>query len=254
MISSFFNTIFYIPLYNLFVFLVSISPFNDIGIAIVALTLFVRLLLLPVTHKSVKAQVKMKILEPEINAIKKETEKDKQTQARRVMELYQKHGVNPFSGCLLFLIQMPFIFALFWIFNQELVGGLSHENLYSFIRFPQNFSLLFLGIMDVTQKNLIIALCAGASQYFQIRLALPPSSKKGDGAAEPPSFKDEFAKSFQLQMKYIFPVMVFFLSYSVFSSGVALYWTTSNLISIIHELLVRKKARALITTHVAQST
>ena len=247
MISSFFNTIFYIPLYNLFVFLVSVAPFNDIGVAIIALTLIVRVFLLPVTHKSVKTQAKMKVLEPEINAIKKETEKDKQAQARRVMELYQKHGINPFSGCLLFLIQTPFIFALFWVFNQELVGGLHQENLYSFISFPKDFSLLFLGIMDVTQKNLVIALLAGASQYFQIRLAIPSPPKGQEGVlAGPPSFKDEFAKSFQLQMKYIFPVMVFFLSYSVFSSGVALYWTTSNLVSIIHELLVRRKARELV--------
>jgi len=241
MTSFLFNTFVYEPLYNGFIFLIAITPFHDVGLAIILLTLFVRFLLLPITHKTVKSQAKLRQLEPEINRVKKETEHDKQAQAKKIMELYQAHGVNPFSGCLMFLVQTPFILALFWLFNQGLTDGLNADKLYSFVTLPQNLSLLFFGFVDISQKNIFIALFAGASQYFQIKLAMPPALQQKE-KTEKPSFKDEFAKSFQTQARYVFPVMVFFLSYKIFPAAVALYWVTSNLFSIGHELFVRRKA------------
>lgn len=239
--SLLFNTFVYEPLYNGFIFLIALTPFNDVGLAVVILTLLVRLVLLPITHKTVKSQAKLRQLEPEINRVKKETEHDKQAQAKKIMDLYQEHGVNPFSGCLMFLVQTPFILALFWLFNQGLTNGLSSEKLYSFVTLPHDMSLLFFGIIDISKKNIFIALIAGISQYFQIKLAMPPVSLKKEHL-ERQSFKDEFARSFQTQARYVFPVMVFFLSYKVFPSAVALYWVTSNLFSIGHELFVRRKA------------
>jgi|SRR3989344_105026 len=241
MISSLFNVLFHQPLYNGFIFLTSIAPFHDVGVAVVILTLIVRTLLLPVTHKTVRAQKKMRELEPEIKRIKQETEKDKQAQAKRVMELYQAHGVNPFSGCLVFIIQTPFILSLFWLFNQNFADGFGAENLYSFVSLPENIQTAFLGLLDVSEKSLFMALLVGASQYFQIALAMPPAAKKEEAVA-PLSFKEEFARSFQTQARYVFPVMVFFLSYTVFPAAVALYWVTSNLFSIGHELFVRRAA------------
>ncbi len=241
MLSFLFNTFVYEPLYNGFIFLIAITPFHDVGLAIILLTLGVRFLLLPVTHKTVKSQAKLRLLEPEINRVKKETEHDKQAQAKKIMELYQAHGVNPFSGCLMFLVQTPFILALFWLFNQGLTNGLNTDKLYSFVTLPQDLSLLFFGIVDISQRNIFIALVAGISQYFQIKLSMPPTLPKKE-VTEKPSFKDEFAKSFQTQARYVFPVMVFFLSYKVFPAAVALYWVTSNLFSVGHELFVRRKA------------
>ncbi len=241
MLSLLFNTFVYEPLYNGFIFLIAVTPFHDVGLAVILLTLLVRLVLLPVTHKTVKSQAKLRRLEPEINLVKKETEHDKQAQAKKIMELYQAHGVNPFSGCLMFLVQTPFILALFWLFNQGLTDGLGAEKLYSFITLPKDVSMVFLGILDVSQKSFFVALIAGISQYFQIKLAMPPAAAKKE-QPEKPSFKDEFAKSFQTQARYIFPVMVFFLSYQIFPAAVALYWVTSNLFSIGHELFVRRKA------------
>ena len=243
MFSLIFNTFVYEPLYNGFIFLIAITPFHDVGLAVVILTLLVRLALLPVTHKTVKSQAKLRQLEPEISRVKKETEHNKEAQAKKIMELYKAHGVNPFSGCLIFLVQTPFILALFWLFNQGLTNGLSSEKLYSFVTLPTDLSLLFFGIVDISKKNIFIALVAGISQYFQIKLAMPPIAKKEQ--PEKPSFKDEFAKSFQTQARYVFPVMVFFLSYKVFPAAVALYWVTSNVFSIGHELLVRRKAETI---------
>jgi len=241
MVTSLFNALLYEPLYNGFVFLISVTPFHDVGLAIVLLTLVVRVLLLPVTHKTVRAQKEMRTLEPAIRQIKKETENDKQAQAKRVMELYQAHGVNPFSGCLLFIIQTPVILALFWLFNKELSAGLSADKLYSFVSLPETTTLVFLGLINVSQKSFLVALAAGISQYFQITLAMPPQ-KFTEERTGPPSFKDEFARSFQTQARYVFPVMVFFLSYKMFPAAVALYWVASNLFSVGHELFVRRES------------
>ncbi|OGZ10859.1 MAG: hypothetical protein A3D67_02695 [Candidatus Lloydbacteria bacterium RIFCSPHIGHO2_02_FULL_51_22] len=242
MLSFLFNTFIYDPIYNGFVFFVDITPFHNVGLAVIFITILVRLIILPITHKTVRSQAKMKALEPEITRIKGETKHDTQEQTKRVMELYQKHGVNPFSGCLMLIIQTPILLALFWLFNNEISNGFSTERLYSFIEIPQYISLLFLGFIDMSQRDIFLALAAGISQYFQIKLAVPPLPPR-DANAGTPSLKDEFARSFQTQTKYVFPVMVFFLSFKMFPSAVALYWATSNLFSIAHELFVRRKAQ-----------
>ena len=108
--------------------------------------------------------------------------------------------------------------------------------------------MISLGFINVSQKNLFIAILTGISQYFQIRLAIPAPVKKAEDENKIHSFKDEFAKSFQVQMKYVFPVMIFFLSYTVFPAAVAIYWTTSNLFSIGHEILVKRKIKSIQTT------
>jgi len=241
MLSFFFNTFIYNPIYNGFVFFIDITPFHNVGLSVILLTILVRLIILPVTHKTVRSQAKLKSLEPEINQIKRETENDKQAQTKKVMELYKKHGVNPFSGCLMLIIQTPILLALFWLFNNEISNGFSTERLYSFVEIPHYISMLFLGFIDMSQKDIFLALAAGISQYFQIKLAIPPLPPR-EANAGTPSLKDEFARSFQTQTKYVFPVMVFFLSFKMFPSAVALYWVTSNLFSIAHELFVRRQA------------
>jgi len=242
---AFFNTFFYEPLYNGLVFLISIMPGADVGLAVIVLTLLVKIIILPLSHKSVASQAKMRSIEPEMKRVK-ERHKDKQEQARQVMDLYKKHGVNPFSGCFLMLVQLPIIFALYWVFFKGLANNIDQNLLYSFITAPEQINMHFLGLVDMSKKNIILAALAGISQYFQMKLSMPPipkddgEKKKGDM-----SFKDEFAKNMNLQMRYMLPGIVFFVAYSI-SSAVALYWLVSNLFSIGHELVVKRKALRLI--------
>ena len=241
---AFFNTFFYEPLYNGLVFLISVMPGTDVGLAVIVLTLLVKIIILPLSHKSVASQAKMRSIEPEMKRVK-EQHKDKQEQARQVMDLYKKHGVNPFSGCFLMLVQLPIIFALYWVFFKGLANNIDQTILYSFVVAPEQINVHFLGFIDMSQKNIILAALAGISQYFQMKLSMPPipkddgEKKKGDM-----SFKDEFAKNMNLQMRYMLPGIVFFVAYSI-SSAVALYWLVSNLFSIGHELVVKRKALRL---------
>lgn len=240
-----FNTFFYEPLYNGLVFLISVIPGGDVGLAVIVLTIAVKFLLLPLSHKSVISQAKLRAIEPEAKTIKERHADNKQEQARQIMDLYRRHGINPFSGCLLIFIQLPIIFALYWVFFKGL-PVLDPAPLYSFIPLPEHLNMKFLGIFDMAAKSFILALFAGLSQYYQMKLAMPPLpvSEQKKGAGGQPSFKEEFAKNMNVQMRYVLPGVVFFVAYTI-SSAVALYWLVSNVFSVIHELLVRRSARRI---------
>ncbi len=248
-----FNTALYQPLYNGLFFLTSIVPGADIGIAIIILTLFVKFALLPLTHKTTKTQAYLRKLEPEIKAIRDKI-KDRQEQARQTMDLYKRHGVNPFSGCLTLLIQLPIILALYWVFWKGLsvdgetiksVGGyinsslLNNDIFYSFVSVPESIKVNFLGLIDMTGKSFVLALLAGISQYYQIKLSMPGEVKginlKGTG-----NIKDDIAQSMKFQMRYILPIFVAVFAY-VISAAVALYWVVNNVFMVVHELIVKKK-------------
>lgn len=238
---GFFSTFFYQPAYNALAFLISVVPGGNVGVSIIILTILVRGALLPLSHKSVVSQAKMRAIAPEIEKLKEKHKDNKQEQAKKTMELYKVHGINPFSGCLLVVVQLPIIFALYYAFFKGL-PALNTEHFYSFIQTPLTPSMAFLGL-DLAHKSIILAFIAAVTQYFQIKLSIPalPAAEKGSK----PSFKDDFARSFNVQMRYMLPIIVFGISYSI-SAAVALYWTTSNLFSIAHELYVKRKAEKLV--------
>ena len=226
-------------MYNALVFLVDILPGGSVGLAVIILTLLVKFILFPLSQKSVMTQVKMRKIEPELKKIKELHKNNQQEMTKKTMELYKQEGVNPFSGCFLLLLQLPVIFALYYVF----MAGLKFDSsiLYSFVSLPVALNSVFLGI-DLAKKSLILAILAGISQYYQIRLSLPALPQKT--SKEPLSFQEEFAKNMNVQMKYIFPVLVIFISYSI-SSAIALYWIISNLFAIGQELYVRRKTKEL---------
>jgi YidC/Oxa1 family membrane protein insertase len=245
MISEIFNSIVYKPLYNILVVLLAFIPGANVGYAIITLTILVRLVLFPFSHRSIVSQKKIQSLEGKLKEIK-EKHSDRQDQAAKTMELYKEHGVNPFSGCLFLLVQLPIIFALYWVFSHGITSGsVDQALLYSFVHAPASISFHFLWF-DLTQKSLLLALLAGATQYFQMRLALPPKTttpqtKKGDG---PIQFSEEFKNALAIQSRYVLPVMIFIFAWQ-FASAIALYWIVNNTFSIIHEYSVLQKAKKL---------
>lgn len=244
MISTLYNSILAQPLLNTLVFLANIVPFHDLGISIVILTIIVRLVIFPFTHRSIKTQVKMKELEPEIRKIKEKFKNRQQEQAKEVMALYKKHGVSPFSGCLILLIQLPILIALYRLFW----GGvnLDPEQLYSFVQLPEIIQTKFLGLIDVNERNVFLAIFTGVSQFFQMRLAMPPVKKNQPKPQKSgkPSFKDELARSMSFQSRYILPGFILLITLRL-PAAVAIYWTTMNLFAIIHEGIVRRKAKKI---------
>src|SRR5690606_25945435 len=219
---SIFNTILFNPLYNALVFLSGVMPGNDIGLAIIVLTLIVKVILLPIYHQSIKAQLKIKELEPELKKIKEKYKEDRQEQAKQTMDLYKLYNINPFSAIILLFLQLPIVLALFWVFIRGF--ELNLDILYSFVVAPEVINTSLLGLVNIAESSFFIALLVGFSQFIQMNLSLPPVPKKKKEF----SFKDDFARSMNLQMRYMMPVIIVFIA-STFPSAVAIYWLTSNL-------------------------
>jgi len=178
----------------------------------------------------------MRRIEPELRSVREKFKEDKQEQGRQIMELYKKHGVSPFSGCLMLLIQLPILIAMYRVFVIGVVD-ISPELLYSFVHMPDFIQMKFLNLIDMGKGSVVLAVFAGASQFFQIKLAMPLINRKKTKL----SFGEELSQAMTKQSLYIFPILIFFITLR-FPSAVALYWTTMNISAILHESLIRKKA------------
>src|SRR3989344_1220676 len=233
--SFLYHTFFFDPLYNALVLLFTILPWADAGIIVVLLTILVRLVIFPLSKKAVLTQVKMAEIAPELAKIKEQYKDKPEEQARKTLALYREKGVNPFSGILVIIIQLPIIFALYQIFLH--FPEVNAELLYSFVEVPPSINTTFLGLLDITAKSSILAFLAAVSTFLQFKISM-----KEQKAPTGNSFGDNLTRSMQTQMKYFFPVIVFFISYSI-SGVIALYWLTTNLFSIAQELFVRRKIK-----------
>ncbi len=133
--SNLFHEILYRPLFNALIFLYQYFSFHDLGIAIILLTIILRLILFPLFHKGAKDQAILQRLAPKIKEIQTNHKNDREKQSKALLDLYRQHKVNPFSGFLLLLVQLPILIALYRVF----LNGFSVEtlsNLYSFISSP----------------------------------------------------------------------------------------------------------------------
>jgi YidC/Oxa1 family membrane protein insertase len=241
MLHNIWTAILYQPLVNLLAFFINVVPGGDVGLAIVILTLLVKTVLYPLSQRGIESQAKMNKLAPHLNEIKKGGA-SKEEQARLTFELYKKHQANPFSGCLLILIQIPIIITLYYVFRQGI--NFNSGVLYSFVHMPANLNMHFLGLIDITGKSIILVILAGVSQYFQAHFMSKPPVSTGST----PNFQDSFAKSMQTQTKYFFPLLIAFIAYG--SGVIALYLITSNVFAIGQQLYAKKKEENFIPSTV----
>lgn len=232
LIFSFYNEALYRPLLNGLVWFYAMLPWQDLGIAIVVLTLAMRLVLLPLLWRGQQSQKKLASLQPEIKKVQQELKHDREAQGKALMALYATHKVNPFSGCLVLLIQFPILIALFQVFQKGLDPS-QLNLLYSFVPNPGTLHPVTLGLIDLSKGNIWLGVVAAITQFFQTKLLMPkipPSSPSG-------SF--DFAGAFQKQSLYIFPILILVWSYAL-PSALTLYWTVLNLFGIVQELLSSK--------------
>lgn len=240
MFSTIWHALFFDPVYNFLIVILAHVPGGDLGVAIVVLTLAVKLILLPLSLRAARTQFAMRALEPELAGLKEKHNGDRERIARETMEAYKRAGVNPFASIFLTLIQLPIIFALYFAVTRG--GGVPFPDintalLYSFVVAPETVNMIFLGAVNIAARNLPFALLAGITQFFQTKLSLPPLAPKEKNATR--SFKDDFAHSMQIQMRYVMPAIIFFVAYK-FSATIALYFLVSNLIAIAQEYIVKR--------------
>ncbi len=231
---GFFATVFYIPFYNAFVFIINLLPGHSAAWAVVLLTIIIKFVLFPLSKQSIRTQIMMKKIEPDVQKIK-DTVKDTREQSMKILGLYKERGVNPFAGFLLILIQLPILIGLYQVFQSGL-PQIDLTLLYSFVKAPAEVAMHLFGIgLDSKVLRVVLAIIAVVTQFIQINLSLPKSVKK----AGPSSFQQDLAHSMNVQMRYIFPLIMFPIAY--ISSVIALYLITTNVFMTGQELLVKRK-------------
>ena len=115
--TDIFKAIFYQPLLDAIVLIYKYLPGHDFGVAVIILTVLIKFILYPLSAKGIKSQKALQDLQPKIKELQERFKDDKNRQAKEVMDLYKKEKINPFSGFLLLLVQLPILFALFKVFG-----------------------------------------------------------------------------------------------------------------------------------------
>src|SRR3989344_1901002 len=136
MISAIFHALIYDPLYNGLVFLVGVMPSHDVGLAVIVLTIVVRVILFPLSRRAVETQLAMKKIAPDIEKLKEKYKDNREEQAKAIFALYKERGVHPFASIGLFLLQIPVLFALYWVFAFGGLPDIRPDLLYSFVSSP----------------------------------------------------------------------------------------------------------------------
>jgi YidC/Oxa1 family membrane protein insertase len=182
------------------------------GIAIILLTIIIKMVLYPLSHKQMKSMLAMQQIQPKIKEIQqKYKEKDPKKMQQKMMDLYREHNVNPAAGCLPLLIQMPILIALFR----------------SLISFPyvNTDHASFIWVQNLSDKDpyYILPILAGVTTYFQ--------SKMTTSATDPT----------QKMMLYTMPVFIAWIS-STFPAGLSLYWVVFNVVGWAQQYYINKQA------------
>lgn len=232
-ISLLFNEILYRPLFNGLIFLYNIIPLHDFGLAIILLTIIIRLILYPLNQKAIISQKALGKLAPQIKEIQNKFSADKAKQSQAMMELYKKNNINPASGCLPLIIQLPILFALYQVFWNGLKPD-SLNSLYSFVARPEVIDPMFLGLISLAQPYVLLAILAGLFTFWQSKMMVPVQASVAPGQAA------DFSTAMNKQMVYFMPLVTVFIAWKL-PAGLTLYWVVTTLVGIIQQYFVIKK-------------
>jgi len=219
-----FTTIIYQPLLNVIVLLYGLAA-QDLGIAIVLMTLLIRALSLPLSMRMLRSQREMALLGPEMERLKSLHKDDKTKQGQAMMELYKQHNINPLAGCLPLIVQIPVLLGLYRVFL-NIFKPESLELLYALVPNPGIIETVSLGFIDLASRSVVLALMAGAAQFVHAKL-----SQTGQQTGQ--------AAMLGKQMMYFFPIMIIVISWNL-PAGLALYWVVSTLLSIGEQWYVQR--------------
>lgn len=232
--AEFFQAILYQPIFNGFVALYNIVP--DVGVVILVITLIIKAVLYPLTNKSIKAQKSLTELQPKMQELKEKYKSDQQKLAQETMKLYKEHKVNPFGSCLPLLIQLPIFLALYWVLRDVFIADKFHL-LYPFVSRPEELNPVTLGLFNLAHASVILALFAGAAQFWQARMF---STKRTPAKAGAGGKDEDMMAMMNKQMIYIMPIMTVLIGFQL-PAGLTLYWFLSTLLTGLQQAFLFKK-------------
>lgn len=224
-----YQTFIYQPILNTLIWLYSALG-NNLGFAIIVLTLIIRTVLIPFTLPQMKSAKKMAALKPELDSLKKKHGHDAKLLQQKQLELYQAHKINPAAGCLPFIAQFVVLIALYQVFMNTLGGN-------GMGVITTQFLLWDLKSKDPTH---ILPVLAGILQLITSMTLLPAIENEPEKRKGTPEQKEdvaEMAQSMQQQMVFMMPIMTIIFSLQ-FPSGLALYWVITTAFSLAQQLIV----------------
>lgn len=255
------------PIFNLLLFIYSIVPFADFGIAIIIFTIIIRFAMWPLVVKQLHQVKAMRKLQPELAKIKKKTKGNKQLESMQMLELYKKHEVKPFRSILILLIQLPIFIALFQVIqifttHRDAIDTFTYGFMQYFqpvkdlIANPDNFNEKFLGIIDLTQHAIspagisvflvVLAGIAAYTQYLISKQTAPTTTTKRlrdvlaeAGEGKEPDQSELNAVVTSKMIKFL-PFLMFFIMLSL-PGALALYYVTSNVFAAIQQHFLLKR-------------
>lgn len=226
--------IFYRPLFNLLVYLYNLAG-GDMGLAIIGLTVLIKLILFPLSHQSLKSQRALQQLQPKVEELKAKFKDQKDKLAQELMQLYQRERVSPLSSCLPILIQLPFLIALYQVFRSGLNSG-SLELLYGFVTNPGHLNDSLFGLWHLAGRSIPLAVLTGLAQFWQGKMLVTKRSPVASAGA-----KDEgLAAVMNKQVMYVLPVMTVVFGFTL-PGGLILYWLTNTVLTIGQQYLAFRK-------------
>ncbi|MEN9560843.1 MAG: hypothetical protein RIQ56_116 [Candidatus Parcubacteria bacterium] len=240
--TKIFRTFITKPFLNFLILIASILPGHNLGVAIIILTLVVKLLLFFPTQHALEGQRKMQQMQPKIDALKEQYKGNQEMIQKETMRLWKEHGVNPVQSCLPMLIQFPILIGLFYVIRDGSTLALSRELIYSFYQqLDWTFSTQFLGLDLLKPSVFIFPPLLVLLQFGQMKLSFAMSERKRKAKEGTAEKKVPSAQQTQQQvMLYGLPLMIGFFAFQ-FPAAVSLYWGVSTLFAIGQQIVVNRK-------------
>lgn len=232
------------PLFNALIFIASLSPNHNLGIAIILLTILIKLLLLLPNQHALEGQMKLQSVQPKMDELKKKYADDPKKMQEETMKLWKEMKINPLQSCLPILLQMPILIGLFFVIKDGVAIATSKHLLYSFYHdLPSDYlGHYFLGLDLLLPHVLIFPPLLVILQFIQMKMMM--KKKKPQEIVVQPTFQSRLQNiDQQTIMTYVLPFMIGFFALS-FPSAVSLYWGTSTIFGIAQQWFVMKKRNA----------
>lgn len=243
--------LFFQPIFNFLLFLTSVLPGYNFGLAVIALTLIIRLILLVPSQKALKSQKAMMKIQPELEEIKNRYKGDQQRISMETMALWKKHRVNPVGGCLPLLIQLPILIALFYVVKIGFTPYQGHI-VYDFLSYLDLSRVVtdFYGILHLEKVNATwLPIFVGLLQFWQMKLSFSQKKIIGEKkenelakksySSDPTQALQDPLKMMNKTMLYFMPIMMAFMV-ATLPSGVGLYLAVSTIFGIVQQYYVNR--------------
>ena len=185
--------------------------FPSYGLAIIFLTIIIKLALYPLTAKQIASTKAMSAMQPKMKALQEKYKNDKVMLNQKLSELYKQEGVNPLAGCLPLLVQMPILIGIFYGIRDFQYAG------------PSSF--LWMKSIADADPYYILPVLSALTTFIQTKQTMPATSDGGAGAAQ------------GKVMLYFMPIFIGYISIS-FPAGLVLYWVVMNIMQILQQLLM----------------